>query len=46
LNDWTWGNPNYEFTISVAKNSIKKITIDPIGLVADVKKDNNLYELK
>ena len=46
LNDWAWGNPNYEFTISAPKNTIKKITIDPIGLMADVKKDNNLYELK
>jgi hypothetical protein len=46
LNDWAWGNPNYEFTISAPKNTIKKITIDPIGLMADVKKDNNVYELK
>ena len=46
LSDWTWGNPNYEFTISAPKNTIKKIIIDPIGLMADVKKDNNVYELK
>lgn len=46
LNDWAWGNPNYEFTISKNKASIKKITIDPSGLMADVKKENNLYELK
>ena len=46
LNDWTWGNPNYEFTISATKNTIKKITIDTDGLMADVKRDNNVYELK
>ncbi len=46
LNDWTWGNPNYQFTISRAKSDIKKITIDPSGLMADVKPENNLYEIK
>jgi hypothetical protein len=46
LNDWTWGNPNYEFTLSATKNTIKKITIDSSGLMADVKRDNNVYELK
>jgi hypothetical protein len=46
LEDWTWGNPNYEFTISTPKNTIKKITIDPSGLMADVKRENNVYELK
>jgi aminopeptidase N len=46
LSDWTWGNPNYEFTLSATKNTIKKITIDPSGLMADVKRDNNVYELK
>jgi hypothetical protein len=46
LEDWTWGNPNYEFTISAPKNTIKKITIDPSGLMADVKRENNVFELK
>jgi hypothetical protein len=46
LNDWAWGNPNYVFTISAPKNTIKKITIDPSGFMADVKKNNNGYELK
>jgi hypothetical protein len=36
---------NYDFTIAKAK-STKKITIDPSGLMADVKQDNNVYELK
>lgn len=44
LNDWTWGNPNYFFEIERSKSSIKKITIDPNGLLADVKRDNNVFE--
>jgi hypothetical protein len=28
------------------KNTIKKITIDPSGLMADVNKTNNVYEVK
>lgn len=46
LNDWAWAASNYEFTIAKEKNSIKKITIDPSGLMADVKQANNVYELK
>ncbi|MBU0942596.1 MAG: M1 family metallopeptidase [Bacteroidetes bacterium] len=44
LNDWTWAASNYEFTIAKAKGTIKKITIDPSGLMADVKQDNNVYK--
>ncbi|MET0760090.1 MAG: M1 family aminopeptidase, partial [Flavobacterium sp.] len=46
LNDWAWGNPTYEFKLTKNKASIKKITIDPSGLMADIKKENNLYEVK
>lgn len=46
LSDWTWGNPNYFFEIPMSKTVIKKITIDPSGLMADVKKENNSYEIK
>ena len=46
LRDWTWGDPNYSFNISKTKDKIKKITIDPSGLMADVKPDNNSYEIK
>ena len=46
LNDWAWGNPNYQFKIPTNKANIKKITIDASGFMADVKKDNNVYELK
>ncbi|MDI1254680.1 MAG: M1 family metallopeptidase [Flavobacterium sp.] len=43
LTDWAWAYPTYDFTISKAKSSIKKITIDPDGLMADVKKENNTF---
>ena len=46
LQDWAWGNPNYFFEIPKAKTSIRKVTIDPSGLMADVKTDNNTYEIK
>lgn len=46
LNDWAWGNPNYCFTINKSKSEIKKIEIDPSKLMADVKQDNNVVEIK
>jgi hypothetical protein len=46
LKDWTWGNPNYFFELDKPKSSIKKIIIDPSGLMADVKRDNNTVEVK
>ena len=45
LGDWTWANPKYEFSIPKIKTSIKKITIDPSELMADVKKTDNFYEI-
>jgi hypothetical protein len=46
LNDWTWGNPNYEFSIPLPKTNVMKITIDISNLMADVKKENNIFENK
>ena len=46
LADWAWGNPDYEFTVNSASQRIKSVTIDPSGLMADVKKDNNVYVAK
>jgi Peptidase family M1 domain len=46
MNDWAWAYPTYEFEISKPKSSIKKITIDPSTLMADVKPENNIYEIK
>lgn len=46
LADWAWADPNYFFEIPKSKASIRKITIDPSGLMADVKKENNIFEVK
>ena len=46
LEDWAWAMSNYSFTIDKNKTAIKKITIDPSGLMADVKAANNVYEVK
>ncbi|MBA4319389.1 MAG: peptidase M1 [Flavobacterium sp.] len=46
LNDWAWAYPTYEFSISKNRTTIKKITIDPSKLMADVKQEDNSYEIK
>ena len=46
LDNWTWANQTYEFSILKTKTTIKKVTIDPSGLMADVKQSDNSYELK
>ncbi len=46
LNDWSWANPNYFFEIPKSKSAIKRITLDPSGLMADVKTENNIFEVK
>lgn len=46
LNDWAWANLTYEFTVLNNKNNIKKIIIDSSELMADVKRENNIYEKK
>ncbi|MCD0469583.1 M1 family metallopeptidase [Flavobacterium sp. JAS] len=46
LEDWAWAMSNYSFTIDKNKTTIKKITIDPSGLMADIKASNNVFEVK
>ncbi len=46
LGDWAWANPVYDFVISRNKTDIKKISIDRSGLMADVKRENNIFEVK
>ena len=43
LADWAWAAQNYFFKIPKSKASIKKITIDQSGLMADVNRDNNTF---
>ncbi len=44
LKNWAWAESQYVFSIPKSKSNIKKITIDPSGLMADVKQDNNSYK--
>jgi len=46
LNDWAWAYPTFEFSIGKPKANIKKITLDPSSLMADVKLENNSYSTK
>jgi hypothetical protein len=46
LPDWAWAQPTYFFEIPKSKSTIKKITLDPSGLMADVKKENDVFENK
>ena len=46
LKDWPWAYPTYDLTIAKPKSQIKKITIDESGLMADVKRENNVYPLQ
>lgn len=46
LKDWDWAYPTYEFNLSQEKANIKSIVIDPSGLMADVNKENNVFENK
>ena len=45
LSDWAWAYPTYNFRVNSEK-TIKKVTIDPSGLMADVKQVNNTFEAK
>lgn len=42
LPDWGWGYPTTTFTVNKPKSSISKVEIDPSGLMADVKRENNV----
>lgn len=46
LNDWAWAYPTYELNIAKPKAAIKKISLDPSGLMADVKPENNSFIAK
>jgi hypothetical protein len=43
LDGWDWAYPTFEFTIN-GQTTIKNITIDPSGLMADVNKENNVFK--
>ena len=43
LKDWAWANPLYTFSTS---KEIKKVEIDTSGLMADVERLNNVFEVE
>jgi hypothetical protein len=44
-NDWAWAYPTYELKIDgVKKDQISKIEIDPMGMMADADRSNNIWE--
>lgn len=45
LPEWAWGDPNYTVNIKKPLKEIKLVTIDPSGLMADVKRDDNSKKL-
>lgn len=45
LKEWGWAEPTYSLQIENQK-TVKKVIIDPSGLMADVKPENNVFEVK
>ena len=41
--DWAWAYPTYDLTINKPKAEIRKIVIDESGLMADINRENNVY---
>lgn len=46
LKGWDWAYPTYFFEIPKAKSDIKSITIDPEKLMADINKEDNIFQKK
>ena len=45
LDDWAWASPNYNFPVDQSKSKVKKVTIDPKGMMADINASNNTLGL-
>jgi len=43
LDSWAWVDPNYQFNIVHSLSSIKSVTVDPKGMMADIDLSNNTY---
>ena len=44
LPDWPWAQQDYSFTVDIPMEEIKAILIDPSGLMADTKTENNFWQ--
>ena len=43
--DWAWAHPTYELVLNRPLDSIEAIAIDPSQLMADVDKENNVFQV-
>ncbi len=44
LEDWAWVSPTYDFTVNRPLEDIKAVLIDPSQLMADIAKEDNLWQ--
>ena len=44
LEDWAWAYPTYEMSLDMPLSEIAKIEIDPSQMMADVNREDNVYE--
>ena len=44
IEDWPWTNPTYFFEIPVKMKNVEKVEIDPTIRLADVNRENNVWE--
>jgi aminopeptidase N len=44
LEDWAWAYPTYEMSLDIPLSEIAKIEIDPSQMMADVNREDNVYE--
>nr|WP_294773538.1 M1 family metallopeptidase [uncultured Flavobacterium sp.] len=45
IGDWAWAFPTYNYSWPTTK-TIKRVILDPSGLMADVNRTNNVFETK
>jgi hypothetical protein len=43
---WDWASLSYSFDLNANKSNIKSIVIDPSNLLADIKKEDNIFPKK
>jgi len=43
--DWQWVFPEYTLTIDEPKSRIQKIEIDPSQRMADINRENNMWQI-
>jgi hypothetical protein len=43
LKNWSWANPTYTFS---ASKEVKKVEVDPSQFMADIERENNVFEKK